>query len=101
VYLRGSIVVLANEVECLQFAEAREKFLNLFLVQVRRQTANEDLVDRVRNIRRDHTRDVDSWHGLVSSIILWSADLQGSVYEDDSVQVDGGRGIVGTPELYR
>jgi hypothetical protein len=101
VYLRGSIVVLANEVECLQFAEAGEKLLDLLLVQVRRQATNEDLVDRVRDVRRDHTRDMDSWHGLVSSVVLRSADLEGSVDEDDSVQINGGRGIVGTPELYR
>lgn len=105
-YLRRSIAVLTNEVESLQLAETLKQLHHLLLVQIGRQTTNENFVDRVRYVGGYDARDVNARSTATAghidaAIVLGSADFERSIDEYYAIEGHGGGGVLGAAELER
>lgn len=78
---------LLDEVERAQLAKALEQLHDLVVVEVRRESADKDLVDRVGHVGRHDAGDVRrDLVGVGAEVVLGAADLERAVGKDDAVK---------------
>ena len=99
-YLARPASTLSDKVEGFKFPEALQKFHYLLFIQVRGQSSDEDLVDRIRDIRADHAWNVSAGSDRFrTAIIFGPTDLEGTIYENDAIERHSCCSIFCRPEL--
>lgn len=103
VYLGRSDVVFLDKVERLQFSESSEQLDNLLVVQVQRETSNENLVFAVRNICRNNSWNMDLRNLLDCSlwglIIFRATNLKRLGLENNTIKCHRSSGLLRRAEL--
>ena len=102
VHLGRTIAVFTDQIESFEITETFEQFHDLLFIEVCRQAADENLVNRVGHIGRNHAWYVNAWRSghVDASVVLGTTNFEGSIDEYDAVECHSRSGILSASELY-
>lgn len=89
---------LLDQIEALQLAKALEQLHDLLVIEVGRETANEELVWRVGDRGADHARK-HAERRVDADVVLGPANAERCAFPQGAVQLHCGGGFVGGTEL--